>query len=44
MNWLRRIALPNRISAQITIVIVLSVVAIHLVLSTSSHLTRNETN
>lgn len=44
MNWLRRIALPNRISAQITIVIVLSVIAIHLLISTSFYLTRNEAN
>jgi len=44
MNWLRRIALPNRISAQITIVIVLSIIAIHLVLTTSFYLTRNEAN
>jgi signal transduction histidine kinase len=43
MSWLR-VALPNRISAQITILIVLSVVAIHLVISTSFYLTRNEAN
>lgn len=44
MKRLWRIARPNRISAQITILIVLSIVAIHLVISASFYLSRNAAN